>query len=200
MGRRLIVIAPTAVALLLLCAAGPSPALAAAAATDACDLSDDPASCAASSAAAAARAAASGGAGGALPAPDELDYFPGVPDRVLYKGPDSDDPFSYRYYNAHEEVCAPAAASANGSGKKAAKVCKPMKDWLRMSVAFWHSMRADGSDPFGAATKRWPWGAEAAAADPRGSLDEMQLAFRAMHANFQLLRILGLEFWSFHDR
>lgn len=28
---------------------------------------------------------------------------------------------------------------------------------LRFSLAFWHTMRADGSDPFGAATKNWPW-------------------------------------------
>jgi hypothetical protein len=159
----------------------------------------DQAECA--SAAAIAKDAASGHHG-ALPAPDNIDYFPGVPERVLYKGPESDDPFSYRYYNADEKICAPAPTSGGGANNNnnnnSKPVCKAMKDWLRMSVAFWHSMRADGSDPFGSATKQWPWGAEAAKGDARA--DDMQLAFRAMHANFQLLRILGLELWSFHDR
>ena len=180
MGRSRLVLGRAA----LLCAAAAAVAWAccAAAAQGACDANAD-ASCAAASSSLPP-----------LPAPDSLDYFPGVPKRVLYKGPGSDDPFSYRYYNADEEVCAPAPAS--GGDKK--QVCKPMKDWLRLSIAFWHSFRSDGSDPFGAATKRWPWGAAVAANDPR--LDEMQLAFRAMHANFQLLEILGLELWSFHDR
>jgi xylose isomerase len=173
-------------ALLALALACTAPALTAAA-DGACAAGDDGAAC-------------THRGGGALPAPDSIDYFPGVPERILYKGPQSDDPFSYRYYNADEKICAPAPTSggsknSNGNNKP---VCKAMKDWLRMSVAFWHSMRADGSDPFGSATKRWPWGAEAAAGDAR--VDEMQLAFRAMHANFDLLRRLGLEFWSFHDR
>lgn len=169
-------------------------ALAAAAAplgADACDAASDPASCAGPVAAA------------PFPAPDSLDYFPGVPKRIEYKGPQSPDPFSYRYYDADEVICAPAPSSlsakpAAAAAPNAPPLCQPMKDWLRMSVAFWHSMRADGSDPFGHATKRWLWGAAAGGGDAR--LDEMQLAFRAMHANFQLLNILGLEFWSFHDR
>ena len=32
-----------------------------------------------------------------------------------------------------------------------------LKDWLRFSVAFWHTFRGDGTDIFGSATKRWPW-------------------------------------------
>jgi hypothetical protein len=31
---------------------------------------------------------------------------------------------------------------------------------LRFSVAFWHSFRGDGSDPFGSGTKAWPWSAD----------------------------------------
>ncbi|RWW10826.1 hypothetical protein GW17_00025612, partial [Ensete ventricosum] len=30
-------------------------------------------------------------------------------------------------------------------------------DWLRFSVAFWHTFRGTGADPFGAPTKSWPW-------------------------------------------
>lgn len=28
---------------------------------------------------------------------------------------------------------------------------------MRFSVAFWHTFRGTGGDPFGAATKVWPW-------------------------------------------
>jgi hypothetical protein len=28
---------------------------------------------------------------------------------------------------------------------------------LRFSVAFWHTFKGDGGDPFGSATKAWPW-------------------------------------------
>jgi hypothetical protein len=38
----------------------------------------------------------------------------------------------------------------------------------------------------------WPW------EDP--SLDPMQRAFRAMHANFEFMDKLGVELWCFHDR
>lgn len=28
---------------------------------------------------------------------------------------------------------------------------------MRFSVAFWHTFRGTGSDPFGVPTKSWPW-------------------------------------------
>lgn len=28
---------------------------------------------------------------------------------------------------------------------------------MRFSIAFWHTFRGTGGDPFGAATKVWPW-------------------------------------------
>jgi len=28
---------------------------------------------------------------------------------------------------------------------------------MRFSVAFWHTFRGTGADPFGAPTKAWPW-------------------------------------------
>lgn len=28
---------------------------------------------------------------------------------------------------------------------------------MRFSVAFWHTFRGTGADPFGAPTKFWPW-------------------------------------------
>lgn len=67
-----------------------------------------------------------------------------------------------------------------------------MEDWLRFSPAFWHTFRGAGDDPFGSATRVWPW--------ETGTDDEMVLARRRMHAMFELLHKLGLRFWAFHDR
>ena len=72
----------------------------------------------------------------------EEEFFPSVP-VIPYVGPKGDlgkHKFAFRYYNADEEIAG-----------------KPMKEWLRFAVAFWHTFRGDGSDPFGAPTKSWPW-------------------------------------------
>lgn len=80
----------------------------------------------------------------------EGDYFPGVP-VIPYEGPASRNLLAFRYYNASELILG-----------------KPMKEWygqidvglretglfrFRFSVAFWHSFRGDGADPFGAPTR-----------------------------------------------
>ncbi|WRX11757.1 hypothetical protein QQP08_004244 [Theobroma cacao] len=69
----------------------------------------------------------------------EGEFFPGIP-KIKYEGTSSKNPLAYKWYNAEEEIL----------GKK-------MKDWLRFSVAFWHTFRGTGADPFGAPTKYWPW-------------------------------------------
>jgi hypothetical protein len=50
------------------------------------------------------------------------EYFPLVP-KITYAGPDSLNPLSYRYYNPEETILG-----------------KPMKEWLRFSVCFWHTV------------------------------------------------------------
>lgn len=105
-------------------------------------------------------------------------FFEGF-SRITYEGPTSRNPLAFRFYNKDEEICARG-------------VCKKMKDWLRFSVAFWHTFRGDGSDPFGSPTKSWPW--------EQGGGSELQAAFRRMHANFELMELLGVDYWCFHDR
>lgn len=102
------------------------------------------------------------------------EFFPGIP-KIRYEGPDSTNPLAFKWYNADEVVAG-----------------KPMKDWLRFSVAFWHTMRGDGSDPFGDATKAWPW--EDAALSP---VDQAKVR---MHAMFEFLDKIGVDYWCFHDR
>ena len=65
--------------------------------------------------------------------------FPEVA-RIPFEGPDSKNPLAFRFYNENEIV----------EGKT-------MKDHLRFSVAYWHTMRGTGSDPFGPGTMLRPW-------------------------------------------
>lgn len=106
--------------------------------------------------------------------PNKAEFFPGVK-QIKYEGPDSKNPLAFRYYNADEVIMG-----------------KPMREWLRFSVAFWHTLRGDGGDPFGGPTRAWPW------EDP--SLPELEVAHRRMRAMFEFLDKLGVDFWAFHDR
>jgi xylose isomerase len=108
------------------------------------------------------------------------EMFPNI-QPIEYAGPESRDPLSFRYYNAEEEIC------VKGQG------CRPMKEWLRFSVSFWHTFRGDGSDPFGSPTKLWPW-------DQAEVSDELERARVRMNANFEFLNKLGVDYWCFHDR
>ncbi|RVW20301.1 Xylose isomerase [Vitis vinifera] len=103
----------------------------------------------------------------------EGEFFPGIP-KIKYEGPSSKNPLSYKWYNADEEIL----------GKK-------MKDWMRFSVAFWHTFRGTGGDPFGAPTKFWPW---------EDGTDSLAMAKRRMRANFEFIEKLGVDLWCFHDR
>ncbi|XP_002991182.2 xylose isomerase [Selaginella moellendorffii] len=103
----------------------------------------------------------------------EVEFFPNI-SKIEYEGPSSKNPLAFKWYNPEEEIY----------GKK-------MKDWLRFSVAFWHTFRGDGSDPFGSPTKQWPWD---------DGTDSLEMAFTRMRANFEFLKKLGLNRWCFHDR
>ncbi|KAK1420903.1 hypothetical protein QVD17_22866 [Tagetes erecta] len=101
------------------------------------------------------------------------EFFPGIP-KIKYEGPTSKNPLAYKWYNAKEEILG-----------------KSMKDWMRFSVAFWHTFRGTGGDPFGAATKMWPW---------EDGTNSLGMAKRRMRANFEFLEKLGVDRWCFHDR
>lgn len=100
-------------------------------------------------------------------------YFPDVP-KILYKGPESTDPLTFRYYNPDEVILG-----------------KPMKEWLRFSVCFWHTFRGKGADPFGFPTQRRHWDDET---------DGIDNAKSRANAAFELFTKLGVEYYTFHDR
>ncbi len=101
------------------------------------------------------------------------EYFPGI-GKIAYEGPDSRNPLAFKWYNAQEQV---AGLS--------------MREHLRFSIAYWHTMRGTGSDPFGAATLLRPW---EKAADP------VKAAEQTLQAAFEFFTKIGADFYCFHDR
>jgi xylose isomerase len=99
--------------------------------------------------------------------------FPGVK-KIKYEGPDSKNPLAFKHYNAAEVV----------EGKK-------MADHLRFAVAYWHTFRGTGSDPFGPGTMQRPW--EAAA-------DTVENAINRARVAMEFVSKLGTPFYCFHDR
>jgi xylose isomerase len=102
-----------------------------------------------------------------------VEAFPGI-GRIEYEGPQSKNPLSFKHYNAEELV----------EGKT-------MGEHLRFSVAYWHSFRADGTDPFGAATRQMPWD---------DGTDSVANAQNRARVAFEFFQKLGAGFYCFHDR
>ena len=101
------------------------------------------------------------------------EYFPDVP-AIAYEGPDSKNPLAFKHYNPDEQV----------EGQS-------MKDLFRFSVAYWHTMRGGGSDPFGPATAQRPW---------EDGTDSVEMALTRVDVMFEFIQKLGAPFYCFHDR
>jgi len=99
--------------------------------------------------------------------------FPDIA-KIPFEGPDSKNPLAFRFYDESEVV----------EGKT-------MKEQLRFSVAYWHTMRGTGADPFGPGTMLRPW--EAAE-------DSLANAKNRVRVAFEFMEKLGTPFFCFHDR
>jgi xylose isomerase len=66
-----------------------------------------------------------------------------------------------------------------------------MKEHLRFSIVYWHTMRGTGSDPFGPGTAIRPWD------DGSNSVDN---ALTRVEAAFELFQKLDAPYYAFHDR
>lgn len=100
-------------------------------------------------------------------------FFPKI-GRIPFEGPDSKNPMAFKHYQADELV----------EGK-------PMRDHLRFSAVFWHTMRGAGADMFGWGTVQRPWQVG------EGTVKEAQTRVRAF---FEFCEKLGVPFYAFHDR
>ncbi len=100
-------------------------------------------------------------------------FFPGI-EKIAYEGPDSRKPLAFKHYDADAVVAG-----------------RTMRDHLRFSVAYWHTMKGTGADPFGGGTMIRPW---EAASDP------MTAAEDTLRAAFEFFTKLGVDYYCFHDR
>jgi xylose isomerase len=99
-------------------------------------------------------------------------FFPTV-DRIKFEGKESRNPLAFRYYDPQKVVYG-----------------KTMKEWFKFSMAWWHTLCAQGSDPFGADTRFYPW---------RTDSDPLQAAKDKLDAGFEFMHKIGIEYYCFHD-
>ncbi len=100
-----------------------------------------------------------------------MGYFDHI-QQIQFEGKQSKHPFAFKHYNPDEVVLG-----------------KTMKEHLRFSGAYWHTMTGMGSDPFGAGTAIRPW-------DHRSGMD---LAKDRVPIAFELFEKLQLPYYCFHD-
>ncbi|MCF0188857.1 MAG: xylose isomerase, partial [Bacteroidaceae bacterium] len=100
------------------------------------------------------------------------EYFPGI-GKIKFEGKDSKNPLAFHYYDAEKIVMG-----------------KPMKEWLRFAMAWWHTLCAQGSDQFGGPTKQFPW--------LEGD-DALTIAKQKADAGFEFMSKLGIPYFCFHD-
>ncbi|TVR46478.1 MAG: xylose isomerase [Puniceicoccaceae bacterium] len=100
-------------------------------------------------------------------------WFPKIP-VIPFEGPESDNPLAFRHYNPDEVV--------DG---------KTMKEHLRFSIAYWHSFRGAGTDPFGGPTICRTWEAKG---------KPMEVAKKRLEAAFEFFTKLSSPYYCFHDR
>ncbi len=90
----------------------------------------------------------------------QKEYFPGI-GKIKFEGTESYNPLAYRYYDAERVVLG-----------------KPMKEWLKFAMAWWHTLCAEGADQFGGGTKSFPW---------NGATDPVQAAKDKVDAGFEFM-------------
>ncbi|PNQ78184.1 xylose isomerase [Paenibacillus sp. F4] len=98
-------------------------------------------------------------------------YFEQV-SKINFEGKQSTNPFAFKFYNPQEIVAG-----------------KTMEEHLRFSMAYWHTLVAGGSDPFGVETAERPW----------SKFTGLDLAKARVEAAFELLDKLNLPYFAFHD-
>jgi xylose isomerase len=97
--------------------------------------------------------------------------YPGI-GKIEFEGVKSKNPLAFRWYNAEAKV----------EGKS-------MKDHMRFAIAYWHSFCGDGSDPFGNATRFYPW------KDAKNDDKSKQ----KLDAAFEFITKIGAGYYCFHD-
>ena len=100
------------------------------------------------------------------------EFFPGI-EKIQFEGKESKNPMAFRYYDAKKVVLG-----------------KTMAEWLKFSMAWWHTLCAEGADQFGSGTKTFPW---------NGAACPIQAAKDKVDAGFEFMQKIGIEYYCFHD-
>ena len=101
-------------------------------------------------------------------------YFPEIQDKVTYEGRESKNPLAFKWYDKNRVVLG-----------------KSMAEHLRFAVAYWHTLKAEGGDPFGSPTMERAWNRFAS---------PMDRALATCDAAFELFTKLDVPYYCFHDR
>ncbi|MDR1494261.1 MAG: xylose isomerase [Planctomycetaceae bacterium] len=99
--------------------------------------------------------------------------FPEI-SKIKFEGVQSSNPLAFRFYNPDEVIAG-----------------KTMKDHLRFSAAYWHTLCGDGSDPFGSGTRFYPWD---------NGLSGLDRSIKRVEVFFEFCEKLGSPYYCFHDR
>ncbi|MBX3413715.1 MAG: xylose isomerase [Pirellulales bacterium] len=102
-----------------------------------------------------------------------MSAFPEV-EKIRYEGPQTKNPLAFRHYDENAVI----------EGRT-------MKEHFRFGVAYWHTFRGAGADPFGPGTALRPWEA---------ATDSVDNAIQRVRVAFEFIEKLGAPFYCFHDR
>lgn len=99
-------------------------------------------------------------------------YFDKI-SKVHFEGIESTNPMAFKFYDANKIV---------GN--------KKMSAHLKFALSYWHTMCGDGTDMFGCGTVDKSF----------GGTTPMEIAKHKVHASFEIMEKLGIEYFCFHDR
>jgi len=101
-----------------------------------------------------------------------MDFY-SIKNPVKFEGPESKNQLAFKYYNPSQKVLG-----------------KTMRDHLRFAVCYWHTLVWPGGDPFGGETFNRAW---------HHMDDPMKAAEVKAELMFETLRLLDIDFFTFHD-
>ena len=93
--------------------------------------------------------------------------------KINYEGADSKNPYAFKHYNKDEII----------DGKK-------MREHLKFSMAYWHTICADGTDMFGVGTVDKSF----------GETEPIEIYKKKVYVAFEIMDKLGIEYFCFHDK
>ncbi len=102
----------------------------------------------------------------------DKEYFPSV-GSIKFEGRESKNPLAFKWYDENRIL--------DG---------KTMKEHFRFAMAYWHTLCGTGGDPFGSATKNFPW---------LNHNDPIAKGKNKMDAAFEFMTKIGIPFYCFHD-